>query len=486
MRAMLLRLLAGALALGIAAQAAPQSRVVNPHTFGSGITVESTGKANGEQFYAKSGETVFAHSNDVTEAQATGTGTDFNPSSVYFAIKFTTSASVSFVQGISLRIKKTGALAATDHLDFALYSDSAGAPGALISSGGQIFGGAVGTTYAELYTLLQNVNSALSPSTTYWVVITRGETGGGEFIIDGALGAGSLYEGAGLGTLADTGKVAYFKIYARSQYPIHSVGKFTHGVWGVSVTGVGVRGDSTGHYGGFFQSTYDPGARGVSTYEEGLLGSSTYGNGVTGSTPSTAAYGVYGENTAGSGGFPGVYGNSASGPGVLANTAMGGVRPFGIRSFQGIVFGPQSRLLYEASSPPSSGTYTTGDVLFNNAMSARGGAAFWYAVQGGTPGTWGAVNIEGASADRGDANVTLTAGADASTQFFSTALTANRTITLSTTGAYNGAKFRIVRSGLGNFTLTVGAVKVLPANTAAWCDVMYDGGAWRLTAYGTL
>jgi hypothetical protein len=90
------------------------------------------------------------------------------------------------------------------------------------------------------------------------------------------------------------------------------------------------------------------------------------------------------------------------------------------------------------------------------------------------------------SADRGDTSQTLTAGTDAPTQRWATTLTANRTVTLSTTGAVNGDRFRIVRSGLGAFTLDVGGLKTMPSATAAWADVEFDGSAWRLTGYGTL
>ena len=93
------------------------------------------------------------------------------------------------------------------------------------------------------------------------------------------------------------------------------------------------------------------------------------------------------------------------------------------------------------------------------------------------------------SANRGDADVTLVWQQDASTQRFNTALTALRTVTLSTTNARTGAKFRVVRqaSATGAFNLNVGSGP-LKALTAAsqWCEVEYDGSAWVLTAYGTL
>jgi hypothetical protein len=89
------------------------------------------------------------------------------------------------------------------------------------------------------------------------------------------------------------------------------------------------------------------------------------------------------------------------------------------------------------------------------------------------------------SADRGNNSVTLTMS-DSPVQRFATTLTANRTVTLPTTAVYNGAKFRIVRTGLGAFTLDVGGLKTIPSGTAAYVDVTHDGTAWRLSGYGTL
>ncbi len=63
-------------------------------------------------------------------------------------------------------------------------------------------------------------------------------------------------------------------------------------------------------------------------------------------------------------------------------------------------------------------------------------------------------------------------------------LTADRVVTLSTTGAYNGATFKITRTGTGAFNLDIGGLKSLVPNT--WCEVTYNGTAWRLTQYGAL
>jgi hypothetical protein len=89
-------------------------------------------------------------------------------------------------------------------------------------------------------------------------------------------------------------------------------------------------------------------------------------------------------------------------------------------------------------------------------------------------------------ADRGDASVTLTVGLDNPQQLFATVLTANRTVTLDTTFAVAGDTFRVTRTGLGAFTLDVGGLKTIPAGTAAFVDVTYNGVAWKLTAYGAL
>lgn len=100
---------------------------------------------------------------------------------------------------------------------------------------------------------------------------------------------------------------------------------------------------------------------------------------------------------------------------------------------------------------------------------------------------WHAGSFKGAtvSADRGDASVTL-AITDAPIQRFAATLTANRTVTLPTTGNFNGAHFRVVRTGLGAFTLDVGGLKTIPSATAAYVEVTHDGTAYRLTGYGTL
>lgn len=68
--------------------------------------------------------------------------------------------------------------------------------------------------------------------------------------------------------------------------------------------------------------------------------------------------------------------------------------------------------------------------------------------------------------------------------FHTGTLTADRTITLGTANAATGAAIRVTRTGSGAFNLSVGGLKNLA--TAEWCEVVYNGSAWALAAYGTL
>jgi hypothetical protein len=90
--------------------------------------------------------------------------------------------------------------------------------------------------------------------------------------------------------------------------------------------------------------------------------------------------------------------------------------------------------------------------------------------------------------DRVNQDITLTAGSSRPVQRYgpATAFTADRAVTLSTTGAWEGASFKIVRAAGGAFNLNVGSgpLKALPAGS--WCEVTYTGTTWVLTAYGLL
>jgi hypothetical protein len=144
------------------------------------------------------------------------------------------------------------------------------------------------------------------------------------------------------------------------------------------------------------------------------------------------------------------------------------------------------------SAIPASGTYQVGDVIINSAPS-RTAPVMWVCTTAGTSGTWVPILPVTISSDQGDANVTWMPGSSFPILRFATTLTANRTVTVNTTGAVNGMTLRVVRSGLGSFTLTVqssssATLKVLPSATAAWADFAYSStiNDWVETASGTL
>jgi hypothetical protein len=82
-----------------------------------------------------------------------------------------------------------------------------------------------------------------------------------------------------------------------------------------------------------------------------------------------------------------------------------------------------------------------------------------------------------------DADFTITRGAPLTIRKHTGTLTANRAVTLSTTGAVAGDQVKLTRTGAGAFNLTM-AGKALVTNTAA--EATYDGAAWYLSAYGAL
>ena len=98
--------------------------------------------------------------------------------------------------------------------------------------------------------------------------------------------------------------------------------------------------------------------------------------------------------------------------------------------------------------------------------------------------------IVAVSADKGDASATLTVGTSETTARWATTLTADRTATLSTVGAWNGAKFTIERTeaatGSYNLTVVVGSTALLRLAPGQSCNVEYTGTAWIVTRFGDI
>jgi hypothetical protein len=70
-----------------------------------------------------------------------------------------------------------------------------------------------------------------------------------------------------------------------------------------------------------------------------------------------------------------------------------------------------------------------------------------------------------------------------------TLATSDKLVTLATTNAIEGYRFRINRTGgstAGPWNLAIGSPLLKNLITNSWCEVVYDGAAWKLSAYGTL
>ena len=141
------------------------------------------------------------------------------------------------------------------------------------------------------------------------------------------------------------------------------------------------------------------------------------------------------------------------------------------------------------TAAPTAGTWKRGDIVWNSNLQNGGGNWGWVCLSPGTPGTWLPIGqLPYTYANVGDAGITLTPFASFTTNFWQSPLTANRAVTLSTTGAVSGVKFRITRGtgSTGAFTLDVGTGPLKSLATGQWCDVEYDGSTWRLAAFGSL
>ena len=126
---------------------------------------------------------------------------------------------------------------------------------------------------------------------------------------------------------------------------------------------------------------------------------------------------------------------------------------------------------------------TNGCVWFNsteNAIKVRLNNSNHYLSDPNKPG------INTIATDAGG-TLTVTPTTSSSTQRLNAAITANRTVTLSSTGAALGTKFRFIRSSAatGAFNWDIGGLKTLTA-ASTWCDVEWDGSAYVLAATGSL
>ncbi len=101
---------------------------------------------------------------------------------------------------------------------------------------------------------------------------------------------------------------------------------------------------------------------------------------------------------------------------------------------------------------------------------------------------WSVVDslINSVGEDVGNYDTTLTVGTSAKTQIYNSPITEGLVVTLSTTNAFNGASFHIVRTAAatGAFNVSVGGLKNLAVGQ--WCDVEFNNSAWFLSRFGSL
>lgn len=167
---------------------------------------------------------------------------------------------------------------------------------------------------------------------------------------------------------------------------------------------------------------------------------------------------------------------------VFGNTVTGGAT-------QTYSTGVKQRSEVYANAIPTSGTWEVGDLVWYNNPSP-GTLLGWVCTVAGTPGTWVPMidRLPGTFTNWGDSDATLNPLGSLGTNQWQSPLTANRAVTLSTTGAFSGCKFRIVRTtaATGAFNLNVGSGPLKALAAGQWCDVEYTASFWQVVAAGSL
>jgi hypothetical protein len=104
---------------------------------------------------------------------------------------------------------------------------------------------------------------------------------------------------------------------------------------------------------------------------------------------------------------------------------------------------------------------------------------------GGASGRWKRARFDDRGADLTDASVTLLVSGGRTRVLPATTLSANRTLTLGTTGAVDGDEILVVRNDVGAYTVTIvnggagaGNVGVMPVSARAWCLARFDETNW--------
>jgi hypothetical protein len=200
---------------------------------------------------------------------------------------------------VLLSIKKDAGVTDTSYVQVRLYdaTGAGGAPGALVAAvQTSIYAQNINTTYANREWRLL---TTLSPSTNYWIVISKSVSGG------------NIYFNSTAGTSEHAYSSDLTSWTLENKRLVYTVkGKNYIGVQGSSANNIGVYGNSTNFIGVQGISTNSIAVYGSSTNYIGVYGNSANYIGVYGI--STNYYGVYGNST----NFVGVYGSSTNSIGV--------------------------------------------------------------------------------------------------------------------------------------------------------------------------
>ncbi len=95
---------------------------------------------------------------------------------------------------------------------------------------------------------------------------------------------------------------------------------------------------------------------------------------------------------------------------------------------------------------------------------------------GGFSGSWHRV-VEDVKGDNITGSATITVGGKPYRRI--TALSANATLTLSTTNAVAGMPILFVRTDTNAYTVDIGGLVTMPVSVGSWAVVYFNGSAWE-------
>lgn len=147
------------------------------------------------------------------------------------------------------------------------------------------------------------------------------------------------------------------------------------------------------------------------------------------------------------------------------------------------------RKFYGTQDPASAGmtrAFNAGDICWNATPIARG-VAGWLCTVAGSPGTWvpfGETPTLQTIATNAD--FSLNPASSPRETLHTGTLTADRAVTLVTTGAQKGQSFRITRTGSGLFNLNVGSGPLAAMKPFDVAEFIFDGTAWYLASHSEI